>query len=119
MREGQVLGAGYGLNTQSAQQGFSGTLAQGYQDNASTKQSPVDASLDRLAKMVECARMDLNELHARLASVSQPSPLASDAKATQSRPSATCRIEERISDITECVVAIGNDLRAARNGLCI
>lgn len=83
------------------------------------KQSPIEEALDQLAKMVECARHDLNELHARLAPVSQPVPIDPEAKATGGRPPATCTVEGRISDITDCVVAIGSDLRAARNGLCI
>lgn len=101
------------MQAYAAGQGISGTALD------RPKKSPIEEALDRLAKMVECARHDLNELHARLAPVSQPVPIDAEDKATAGRSPATCKVEERISDITACVVAISSDLRAARNGLCI
>lgn len=82
------------------------------------KQSHVEAALDRLAKATECARHELSDLRSRLSPVTQPVP-ADAEKTANPRPPASCAVEERISDITATVVAIGADLQAARRGLCI
>jgi len=119
MHEGQAINSGGGYREQDiaklqavASQGFSGNLPK------QRDQSPIEQSLDRLAKNLEFAVMNADALIERLAPVSCAQPTTGNG-ANSSLTGGSCHIESRIESLADRISNLAQKLVDHREALRI
>lgn len=103
-----------------AGQGYGQAKLNPMQSEDQIKTSVIESALDRAHKMLEVCGHEVGLLRDRLSPISGASPQMAKAGGTlgDGRP-ISCKVEERISDLTERAVAIQAALRDMRESLCV